>query len=210
MPADLVIIGGGEHARVVLEAARSRPGGWNLVGFVDARPVPETVEMGLPWLGDDAKVLAEGGGARQFTVGVGSTGVSPARERIAARYDAAGVRWAVVVHGSAVVSPTARLGPGAQVLAGAIVNTRAALGRHVVVNTAAVVEHDVALGDFAQVAPAVAIGGGAVIGRSCYLGLGCRVRDHVAVGDGALVAMGAVVVGPVAPGVVVKGVPARR
>jgi len=209
-PRELVIVGGGEHARVLIEAARSRPDLWTVAGFADPAPVAETVAMGVEWLGDDAVVLAAAGlRERVFALGVGATGVGPARERIVARYDAAGVRWATIVHASAIVSPTAALGEGSAVFAGAILSTRAVLGRQVVVNTAAVVEHDVHVGEFTQVAPAAAIGGGVRIGRGCYLGLGCRVRDHVSIGDGALVAMGAVVTAPVAAGAVVKGVPAR-
>jgi sugar O-acyltransferase (sialic acid O-acetyltransferase NeuD family) len=172
--------------------------------------VPETVTLGVPWLGDDTQVLAAPRGERWFALGVGGTGVSKVREQIAGRYDEAGVRWATVVHASAVVSPTAVLGEGAMVFAGAILNTGAVLGRHVVVNTGAVVEHDVKLGDFVQVGPAAALGGGVVVGRASYLGLGCRIRDHVAVGEAALVGMGAVVVAPVRAHAVVKGVPAKE
>jgi acetyltransferase EpsM len=210
LPArELVIVGGGEHARVLVEAARSRPDAWIVVGFVDPRPVPETRDLGVEWLGDDERALASARPEQAYALGVGAIGVSPVRERIARRYDAAGVRWATVVHATAFVSPTAVLGDGAAVLAGAIVNTRARIGRHAVVNTGAVVEHDVSVGDFTQIGPAAAIGGGTEIGGSCYLGLGCRVRDHVRVGDGALVAMGAVVVAAVPAGAVVKGVPAK-
>jgi acetyltransferase EpsM len=211
MPArELIIIGGGEHARVLIEAARSRPDLWVVAGFADPAPAPDTEALGVERLGDDEAVLAARRPGWQFALGVGATGVSAVRERIARRYEAAGVPWATVVHASAVVSPTAALGEGTVVFAGAVVQTRAVLGRHVVVNTAAVVEHDVRVGDFAQIAPAAAIGGGAAIGARSYLGLGCRVRDHVSVGEGALVAMGAVVTSPVPGGVTVKGVPAKE
>lgn len=209
-PRELIIIGGGEHARVLVEAARTRPDLWTVAGFADRAPVAETVRLGVEWLGDDDGVLAAGRPERVYALGVGATGVGPARERIVARYDAAGVRWATIVHASAIVSPTAVLGEGSAVFAGAILNTGAVLGRQVVVNTAAVVEHDVQVGEFTQVAPAAAIGGGVRIGKGCYLGLGCRVRDHVTIGDRALVAMGAVVTAPVAAGARVKGVPAKE
>ena len=32
---DLVVLGGGGHARVVIQAAQSRPTEWNVVGYVD-------------------------------------------------------------------------------------------------------------------------------------------------------------------------------
>ena len=41
--AGLIVVGGGEHARVVIEAARSQPARWEILGFTDPRPCPETV-----------------------------------------------------------------------------------------------------------------------------------------------------------------------
>jgi acetyltransferase EpsM len=207
-PQELVVIGGGEHARVLLEAALSRPEAWTVLGFVDPSPCEETRDrLSVPRLGDDDDGLRRTGPAR-FAIGVGSTGPSERRRRIAARYDAAGARWATVIHATAWVSPSARLAEGVFVSAGASVNSGAVVGRHAVVNTGAVVEHDVVIGEFAQVGPAAAIGGGARIGDGSYVGLGARVRDHVAVGARATVGMGAAVIVAVTDDEIVVGVPA--
>jgi len=205
----LVVIGGGEHARVVIEAARSRPDLWDVSGFVDPEPCEETAtRLGLRRLGGDDWVASTG--ARPWLVlGVGAVGISRRRETIVAGYAARAAKWATIVHAAAWVSPTAALGPGAVVMAGAVVNSGARLGPHVVVNTGAVVEHDVVVGAFVQLGPAAAVGGGAVVEAGCYLGLGCRVRDHVRIGPEALVGMGAVVVGDVEGGAVVAGLPAQ-
>lgn len=209
----LVVVGGGEHARVVIEAARSRPDLWDVVGFVDPAPCPETAQrLGLPHLGDDewALALADREADVCFVLGVGAIGVYGRRQEIVLRYSGRSVRWAAaVVHARAWVSPTASLGAGAAVMAGAAVNSGARIGAHAVVNTGAVVEHDVELGDFAQAAPGAVIGGGSSVGAGSYLGLGSRVRDHLRIGQAATVGMGAVVVRPVPDGAVVTGVPAR-
>jgi len=205
----LVVIGGGEHARVVMEAARSRADLWKVSGFVDPEPCKETAtRLGLRRLGDDDWMVAPGSGP-WLVLGVGAVGVSRRREQIVARYAARAAKWATIVHAAAWVSPTAVLGPGTVVMAGAAVNSGARLGEHVVVNTGAVVEHDVVIGAFTQLGPAAVMGGGAVAGAGCYLGLGCRVRDHVRIGPEALVGMGAVVVGDIEGGAVVAGVPAQ-
>ncbi len=209
MSTDLIVVGGGEHARVVIDAARSRPGAWNVVGFADPKPCEETARrLRVQWLGSDEDVLARYGNA-WFIIGVGAIGVSETRPAVAARYDRAGVRWATVVHSAAWVSESAQLGRGAVVLAGAVVNSGARIGDHCVVNTGAIIEHDVILGAFSQAGPGAAIGGGARVGERCYLGLGCRVRDHVCIGSGSIVGMGAVVVSSVAEGSVMVGIPAR-
>lgn len=197
----LVVIGGGEHARVVIETARSQ--GLDVEGFVDPAPCEDTQHrLGVRWLGGDAvrdDVV--------YVLGVGAIGVGDVRAKLVARY--AGARFATIVHARAWVSPTAMLGDGTVVLAGAIVQTGARIGAHAVVGTSSVIEHDVTLGAFVQTGPGVVLGGGASVGDGSYLGLRACVRDHVAIGSRAVVGMGAVVTTRVADGATVLGVPAR-
>ena len=210
----LVVLGGGEHARVLIEAARSIPDMWSVAGVVDPSPAPRAVtDLGVPYLGDDEAFderieAASAGGERPWlVVGVGGVDAS-ARRRLVDRYGPA-ARWATVVHATAWISPTAVLAPGCVVFAGATVNAGARIGSHAIVNSGAVVEHDVSVGAFGQLAPGAVIGGGTAIGDGAFIGLGARVRDHVAVGESAVVGMGAVVVRDVAPCTTVVGDPAR-
>jgi acetyltransferase EpsM len=212
MPRDLLVIGGGGHARVLIDTARSRPDAWRVAGFVDPRGCEDDAgPLGVRWLGDDSEAfrLVHSTADLSVILGVGAVGSTSRRQEIVARYERRGVRWASIVHARAWVSPSAQLGAGVLVCAGAVVNAGAVIGDHCVVNTGAIVEHDVVLGDFVQVAPGAVVGGGTAIGEATYLGLGCRVRDHVQIGPRALVAMGAVVAESVDAGQRVMGVPAR-
>lgn len=205
----LIVIGGGEHARVVMEAARSCPDQWIVLGYCDLKPVPETEQrLDIPWLGNDASALRVHRQEAWFVLGVGCVGVNTGRAEIVTRF-AADTRWGTIVHAAATVSPTATVGLGAVVLAGAVVNTGAVLGDHVIVNTGAIIEHDVCLGPFVHIGPAAALGGGAALGRGSYLGLGARVRDHIQVGVNVTVGMGAAVIAPVPDGTTVVGIPAK-
>ncbi len=203
----LVLVGGGEHARVVAEAARSRPGVFDLLGFVDPAPCYLTVQLvAIPRLGGDEALESN---AAQVILGIGAIGINSVRKDLVARLPRRQSGWARVIDARAWVSPSASIGEGTVVMAGAIVQTGAKVGVHCVINSGAVVEHDVELGDFAQVGPAAAIGGGAVIGEGSYVGLGARVRDHIRIGSRVLIGMGAVVVSDVPDGLCVTGVPAR-
>jgi len=209
-PRDLILIGGGEHARVVAEAAMSRPEQWRVIGFVDNQPCPETERrLGIRAFVSDEEAMSETANA-WFILGIGRIRSAELRRKLVARYSAAGARWATVVHATAWVSPSAAIAPGVIVFAGAVVQTGASLGMHTVVNTGAIIEHDVTVGDFTLVAPGSAVGGGTVIGPDGYLGLGCSVRDHLQIGDGVTVGMGAVVTRSIQNGLTVAGVPARE
>jgi sugar O-acyltransferase (sialic acid O-acetyltransferase NeuD family) len=207
-------LGGGEHSRVVVEAALSDPRAWTVLGITDPGPAARTRELlGVSHLGDDEAILArvdqmEPEVQPWFILGFVGTKDPAERRRVIARIGP-DRRWATIVHGSAWVSPSASLGPGSVVLAGAIVNAGARIGRHVVVNTRAVLEHDVVVGDLVHVGPGVVVGGGARLGDSVTVGLGALVRDHVEIGVGATVGMGSVVVADVPPSTVVVGSPAR-
>jgi acetyltransferase EpsM len=204
----VILVGGGEHGRVVAEALRTRPDFFDLLGFVDPAACEDTVAgLGLSRLGDDAALLNYTG--TLAALGVGSVGVSPVRRNVVERLAPVVSGWATIVHDRAWVSPTAVLADGAIVLAGAIVSSGARIGRHAVVNTGAVVDHDAVVGDFAQIGPHATLGGGVRVADDGYVGLGACIRDHVSIGSGALVAMGAVVIADVPVGAKVRGIPAR-
>lgn len=211
----LVVIGGGEHARVVIDAAQAS-GGWQVKGIVDPDQVERTrALLGVDHLGSDDRYMASAAGVPPedragLVLGIGSGGASGIRRATVARYDVDSVGpWATLVHPSAWVAPTAVLGPGVVVLAGAVVNAGAEIGAHAIVNSMAVIEHDVRVGEFAHVGPRAVVGGGAVIGEDVFAGMGSLVRDHVDVGSGAVIGMGAVVTSDVPAGSTVVGVPAR-
>jgi acetyltransferase EpsM len=210
----LVIVGSGEHARVVLDAA-IRCGTWSVIGY--AAPVRSDrleVDGGGAWFGDDAAAIermsASADGRPSIAVGLGIGSSAVQRRAILDRYREAGIESAVVVHPSAVVATTAGIEEGAFVGPGAIVNAGATIGRGSIVNSGAIVEHDVTVGDFAVIGPGATIGGGATVGAGAVVGLAAAVRDHVEVGPDAVVGMGAVVTADVPAGITVAGLPARR
>jgi sugar O-acyltransferase (sialic acid O-acetyltransferase NeuD family) len=184
--------------------------GWRVVGVLDDREdAPAVVEY--PHLGrlspEDlaASLLTRAGGPR-FIVCVGDVGV---RRRILEIPGLDHTRAATIVHPTAFVSPSAKLGCGVFVGPGAVVHTMATIGDHAIINTGTIIEHHCVVGENTHVGPGAVLAGGSRTGIDVLIGVGARVIPTLGVGDRATVAAGAVVVRDVAPGATVKGVPAR-
>lgn len=206
----VVLIGGGGHCKVVLDAILAG-GEIEPIAVLDSRfrdgTAPEAI-LGVPVSGsdDDLERWREAG-VELAIVTVGSLGDVTARMKLAASARAAGFTLATVVHPRAVVAPSARLGEGTFVAAGAVVNPDAVVGENCIVNTGALVDHDCRLGDFVHLAPGVALSGAAVVGDRSHVGTGSAVIQQARIGSDTIVGAGSVVVADIPSGVVAFGVP---
>lgn len=186
----VVVLGAGGHAKVVIEALRA---GGRVVAGVLAPRGGTAPHPGAPVLGGDDWLDSAAARGVEITVGVGANPSTAARKRLHELAASKGASFCVVVAPGAWVSPTAELGPGAQVLTNAVVHAGAKVGAGAVVNTAAVVEHDAAVGDHAFLSPRVVICGAATVGELAFIGAGAVVLPGVRIGRRAVVPAGAVV-----------------
>jgi sugar O-acyltransferase (sialic acid O-acetyltransferase NeuD family) len=114
-----------------------------------------------------------------------------------------------LVHPTAAVSPTVRLGAGSVVFATAAINAEARLGVAAIVNTGAIIEHDCVLGDAVHVSPGAVLCGNVTVGDRTWIGAGAVVIQGRTVGKGSIVGAGSVVVRDIPDDVVAYGNPAR-
>ncbi|MDB5371086.1 MAG: hypothetical protein JWP20_2644 [Roseomonas sp.] len=204
MSTGLLLIGAGGHGRAVLETLRDS--GWpDPVGVLDDDPASAGLP-GIPRLGP----LAMAGALRGQGIGAAHVALGDNARRRALGDWLLGLGFAlpVVRHPSAVVAGTACLGAGCVVMPRVVLGAAARVGSHVILNTGCIVEHDALLADAVHVAPGAVLGGGVRVGAAALIGLGCAIRPGVTVGAGAVVGVGAAVVGDVADGMRVAGVPA--
>lgn len=210
MSKRVIGLGAGGHARVVIEIL-CLTGEYKLAGLLDPRRELWGREvLGVPVLGDDGllpELYAQG--IRHAFIGLGGTGDTRPRQQLYELARGMGFEIIAVIHPRAVVSPSARLGHGPTVMAGAIINAAARLGDNVIVNTGAIVEHDCVIGHHVHIATGARLAGGVTVADGAHIGIGATVRQGIHIGRGAIVGAGAVVVRDVPDGVVVAGVPAR-
>lgn len=114
-----------------------------------------------------------------------------------------------VLDPTAVISPTARLGTGVYVNAGAVIAAQAVLGDSVFVNRLAGVGHHSVLEDFVSVGPGASIASKVKIGRGTMVGAGSSIAPSVKIGSNTVIAAGTAVHKDVPSNVVVMGNPFR-
>ncbi|KJC36615.1 hypothetical protein UP09_28615 [Bradyrhizobium sp. LTSP885] len=193
----LIVLCAGGHARVVIEALLSRGIRPTAVTDRDPARIGEAVG-GIPITGPDEDILKMDANAVELANGLGNqasrsdSGLA-GRRALFGRFAGLGYRFPVISHLSAVIASDAALGDGAQVMAGAVIQPAAWIGRNVLVNTRAVVEHDCLVGDHAHIAPGAILCGGVSVGEGAHIGAGAVVLGGVSVGAGSIVAAGAVV-----------------
>lgn len=206
----VVVLGGGGHAAVLIDLLGGL--GVKIAGICLAEDRPDMPNVYLPSLPvfSDEELTGVFRPEEILLVnGLGSVDVNLRRAAIFAHFKTLGFRFASLAHQSAVVSRSARLDEGVQVMAGAVVQTGCVIGCNCILNTACSVDHDCRLADHVHVASGAVICGGVVIGRNSHIGAGSTLIQGVRIGAGSLVAAGAVVVRDVPDGATVMGVPAR-
>jgi sugar O-acyltransferase (sialic acid O-acetyltransferase NeuD family) len=120
-----------------------------------------------------------------------------------------GEAFAICCHPRAVISPSARIGPGCMICAGAVVNPLSIVGANVILNTGCTVDHHNTIGDHAHIAPGVHLGGEVSIGQGTLVGIGATIMPGLNVGAWSVVGAGSLVRRHVDDGMTVAGVPAR-
>lgn len=205
MPDPLVVLGAGGHAKVVIEAALARDPGRQIL-IVDDHPDAQSRRiLGFGISGSRDWLAANAPGA-PVALGLGDNTIRlEALEWLLGQ----GREIETVVHPSATVGPTVKIGAGAFLAAGSIVIAEARIGRAAIINTAASVDHDCEIGEGAHIGPGARVCGNVRVGARSLVGVGSAVRPGVAIGADVTVGAGSAVVGDLTVGGVYGGCPAR-
>lgn len=179
----LLIVGAGGHGRSVAEAALAS-GTFTLSGFLDDQT---TNVWEFPVLGRTQDAAAWRTVADAAIVAIGNNVL---RQQLQQQLIVAGFKLATVIHPRAVVSPSANLGMGCAVMAGAIIGTEAKLGMGVIVNSGAVVDHHCVVEDYGHLGVAAAMAGGTKLGAGAWMQAGSALGYGVKVPSGAILPPG--------------------
>lgn len=190
--AKAYIFGGGGHARVIASFLTVAP------VFVVQKPDGENTLSEEEYFRD----LPAG----DVYIGIGSNAV---REACASRLRAVHANLPPCIAPNAFVARDAEIESGAVICAGAVVGSRARIGRDTIINTLSSVDHDCVLGALSQVTAGVTFGGGVRTGVNCFFGVKSAVVPNRIIGDNAQIMAGSLIVSDVESNVVMGGNPGR-
>lgn len=201
----VILIGDGEHAAVVQSCIRKNDD-WEIIAKLDDRYV-ERFEEGHVIKGPiqvTGDIFQED---NKLFIAVGSTKI---RKSIADKLQLANDCYNTIIHPSAIICETAKIGYGTIIMPGAIVNTNAVIGNHCIINSNAVIEHDNEIGDFTHIASSATLAGCVKVGMETFIGAGATIIPGITIGKSVVVGAGTVVIRDIENNRKVVGNPARE
>lgn len=173
------------------------------VGGDDSDPFCLDIEV---YRGDEHLTRLRQAGHDTAFIAIGSNAL---RQRLGALARQLGYRLANAISPAAVISPSARLGNGIAIMAGAVINAESSIADLAIINTCASIDHDGRIGEAVHIAPHCALAGNVTVADRAFLGVGCKVIPGISIGQDVVAGAGSVIVRDIAPRARVAGIPAK-
>lgn len=192
MAKPVIVLGGGGHAKVVVDALKLSD--IDIIGVSDKNfKVGESIFSDLTILGGDESVLNYSKEEVELVNGLGSFPGYNLRTELFQFFSEKGYRYQTVVHPTAIVSGDILLHQGVQVMAGAVIQPGTVVGLNSIINSRASVDHDCVIGDNCHIAPGAILSGNVKLGDSVHIGTGAVVIQSIDIEKKAVVGAGAIV-----------------
>ena len=178
----IVLIGGGGHAKVVIDAILSA-GVYDIIGLTDPELPKNSSVLGIPVIGGD-EILSElkDKGVKYAFITIGSIGDCALRKELYKKIKSVGFEMPQIVHPSAIIAKDVVIGEGTFVAPSVTVNSGTVIGKNAILNTSSSIDHDCRIGDFVHVAPKVTLSGGVEVGDETHIGVGATVIQYKKIG----------------------------
>lgn len=204
MKSEVIVVGAGGHAKVCIELLLAQG---DKVAYCVGNPDSPDKCLGIPVLKSDDHLpaLLKEGYERVF-IAIGS---NPLRNKLAKKATEMGYQLVNAISPVAMVSPSARLGVGIAIMAGAVINAEATISDLCIVNTGATIDHDCVIGLAVHIAPQCALAGNVNVGNLSFVGIGSKIVPEIQIGESVMVGAGSVIISNVGSSTTVVGVPAK-
>ncbi|WP_432205351.1 acetyltransferase (plasmid) [Cetobacterium somerae] len=163
---DILILGAGGHARVVIDAALATQN-FNIIGFLDDGDVEEI--LGVKKLGSICEL--DKFQNVYYHIALGNNQL---RENIGEKIDRE--RLATIVHPKAYLSRDVLIGNGCYIGANVVLNSKTILEDLVIVNTGSIIEHDCILKKASHISYGVLVGSLVEVSKKVYIDMGKIIK----------------------------------
>ncbi len=198
----LVILGGGGHAKVLIDALLMC--GATIKGVLDPRLAKGTLVLAdVSVIGDDTELALYDPNTVLVVNGVGSLPGQIKRRELYNLLFQRNYRFTKVIHQTAIISNFAKLAEGVQVMAGSVIQAGTEIGSNTIINTRASIDHDCVIGQHVHIAPGAVLSGEVIVEDDVHIGTGASVIQGIHIGAGAVIGAGASVGKNVAAGATV-------
>lgn len=205
----IILVGGGAFARELINWSDHLYGcdeGKSIHGFLDENSEAlEGFNYQVPYLGKIETFHPAQGD--KLLMGVGDP---KGKKRIFEALKSRGGEFLQLIHPTAVIANSAKLGEGVVVCPHSLVSSDALLGDGVAINALSSVGHDVVLGNFCTLSAHVDLTGWVKVGECVFFGTGAKILPKVKIGSGAKVGAGAIIMRSVPENGVMYAQPAKK
>lgn len=202
----VVVIGHGGHSKVVSDLILAT-NCLQIIGYLDHKYERIQVVNNLIFGPISAATqLKEEFNNVKFVMAIGD---NKARKLVVEKLSISIKNFLTIVHPSASISPSAKIGYGTVVMPQAVINADVIVGNHCIINSGSVVEHDSLLDDFVHICPNSTIAGTVKMNEGSFVGSGATVIPNKHIGEWTMIGAGATVIDNLPANCIAVGTPAK-
>ncbi len=173
MKPRIVLIGGGGHGRVLIDAILAQDK-YEIVGFVDT-----ALSIGSVISGNYKVVLSQnelynlGDVADFFIIAIGNNLIREQIYNEAVKY----CKAAIIIHPSATICPNVVIEEGTVIMAKTFINTSCTIGKNTIVNAGVIIDHDCKIGNHVHLSIGTLVGSRSVIADKMTTSIGQHINS---------------------------------
>lgn len=189
----IVIIGGGDHAKVVIAVLKTLPE-FLIHGYVSLENRGDI--LSVPYLGNDDILpsLIESADVHYAAMALGISIPPATKKDIVTMAKSLGYSFPAIVSSKAILSEGITIAEGVFINDAAAIGPEVQLGAFAIINRSCNVDHDTKIGEFTHIAPSAALAGSVIVGNFVQIGIGATVIEYINIASGAIIGAGAVII----------------
>ena len=172
---DIIIIGGGGHAKVVISIIKKLKT-YNIIGYTDINNNGNI--LGVSYIGTDNEVLNY---SKQtlLALGIGQINNLDFIRKIVTYFIDQAYSFATLISPDSIINEDVNIGVGTVIMDGVVINCCTIIGEYSIINTKVSIDHDCNVGEFVHLAPGATICGNVNIGRGSFIGAGSTIINNI-------------------------------